>query len=115
MRSPLPLERQQSFKSDFPPGTVPPRDSVKGGILGPDMRRCRLAPGQRQKRNQRKRVQTPAAALERALRMRLNDTSNFKAMALSDETLRSEAPSIFASGPMQGVSNRYTFVPTAQI
>ena len=47
--------------------------------------------------------------------MKPNDTSNFKATALSDETLRSQAPSIFASGPMQGVSNRYTFVPTAQI
>jgi hypothetical protein len=47
--------------------------------------------------------------------MRLNDTSNFKATALSNETLRTQAPSIFASGPMQGVSNRYTFVPTARI
>jgi len=47
--------------------------------------------------------------------MKLNETSNFKAMALSDETLRSQAPSIFALGAMQGVSNRYTFVPTAQV
>src|ERR1041385_7095943 len=47
--------------------------------------------------------------------MRLNDTSNFKAMALNQETLRAQAPSIFASGPMQGVSSRYTFVPTARI
>ena len=47
--------------------------------------------------------------------MKLNDTSNFKATALSEQTLRSQAPSIFASGPMQGVSSRYTFVPTARI
>lgn len=47
--------------------------------------------------------------------MKLNETSNFKATALSDDTLRTEAPSIFASGPMEGVSKRYTFVPTAQI
>lgn len=45
----------------------------------------------------------------------MNDTSNFKAIALSDETLRTQAPSIFASGPMAGVSPRYTFVPTARI
>jgi hypothetical protein len=47
--------------------------------------------------------------------MKMNDTSNFKGVALSDETLRAQAPSIFASGPMQGVSSRYTFVPTARI
>lgn len=47
--------------------------------------------------------------------MSLHDTSNFKAMALTDEILRRQAPSIFASGPMSGVSRRYTFVPTAQI
>jgi len=47
--------------------------------------------------------------------MKPNETSNFKATALSDETLRGQAPSIFASGPMEGVSKRYTFVPTAQI
>ena len=47
--------------------------------------------------------------------MNFNDTSNFKATALSDEILRGKAPSIFASGPMQGVSDRYTFVPTARI
>ena len=34
---------------------------------------------------------------------------------MSEETLRQQAPSIFASGPMLGVSQRYTFVPTAQI
>jgi hypothetical protein len=47
--------------------------------------------------------------------MKLNETSNFKGIALSDDTLRSQAPSIFASGPMQGVSSRYTFVPTSRI
>jgi hypothetical protein len=47
--------------------------------------------------------------------MKLNETSNFKGTALSEQTLRSQAPSIFASGPMAGVSSRYTFVPTARI
>ena len=45
----------------------------------------------------------------------MNETSNFKATALSDEALRTRAPSIFASGPMIGVSQKYTFVPTAEI
>lgn len=44
-----------------------------------------------------------------------NNTSNFKATALTEETLRQRAPSIYASGPMAGVSPRYTFVPTARI
>ena len=48
-------------------------------------------------------------------RMTTNDTTNFKATALEDDTLRRQAPSIFAVGPMAGVSNRYTFVPTARI
>ena len=43
------------------------------------------------------------------------DTSNFKATALTETTLRQRAPSIYASGPMIGVSARYTFVPTARI
>ena len=43
------------------------------------------------------------------------DTSNFKGIALNDETLRSRAPSIFAAGPMAGVSQKYAFVPTAEI
>ena len=47
--------------------------------------------------------------------MTLHDTSNFTAVALTDETLHSQAPSIFASGPMSGVSPRYAFVPTARI
>ena len=45
----------------------------------------------------------------------MNDTTNFKATALDDNTLRTRAPSIFAAGPMLGVSNRYAFVPTARI
>jgi len=44
-----------------------------------------------------------------------NDTTNFKATALTDNALRAQAPSIFAAGPMAGVSGRYTFVPTARI
>lgn len=47
--------------------------------------------------------------------MNLENTSNFKALALNEDTLRSRAPSIFASAPMLGVSHRYTFVPTARI
>jgi hypothetical protein len=42
-------------------------------------------------------------------------TSNFKAEALSDDALRLQAPSIFAPGPMSGLSPRYTFVPTMNI
>lgn len=45
----------------------------------------------------------------------MNATTNFKATVLTDETLRTQAPSIFATGPMAGVSQRYTFVPTAEI
>lgn len=44
-----------------------------------------------------------------------NNTSNFKATVLEEDTLRRQAPSIFAAGPMDGVSDRYTFVPTARI
>jgi hypothetical protein len=47
--------------------------------------------------------------------MNMPNTTNFKASALEEETLRSRAPSIFAPGPMLGVSSRYTFVPTARI
>lgn len=47
--------------------------------------------------------------------MNIQDTSNFKSTALDEATLRQQAPSIFASGPMAGVSDRYTFVPTARI
>ena len=47
--------------------------------------------------------------------MSLHDTSNFKASALTEATLRQRAPSIYASGPSAMVSPRYTFVPTARI
>ena len=47
--------------------------------------------------------------------MNLQTPSNFKAQALDEDTLRRRAPSIFATGPMSGVSPRYTFVPTARI
>jgi len=47
--------------------------------------------------------------------MNLSQTTQFKAEALSWDTLRHRAPSIFAPGPMQGVSDRYAFVPTARI
>ena len=47
--------------------------------------------------------------------MNLHDTTNFKATALEEDTLRRLAPSIYAAGPMAGVSGRYTFVPTARI
>jgi len=47
--------------------------------------------------------------------MNPHDTTNFKGTALSEGTLRQRAPSIYASGPMAGVSPRYTFVPTARI
>ena len=44
-----------------------------------------------------------------------HDTINFKASALEDDTLRRQAPSVFATGPMAGVSDRYAFVPTSRI
>lgn len=47
--------------------------------------------------------------------MDLHDTKHFKGTALDDSVLRTQAPSIFALGPMAGVSDRYTFVPTARI
>ena len=47
--------------------------------------------------------------------MTAQNTTQFKALALDDDTLRRQAPSIFAPGPMAGVSPRYTFVPTARI
>lgn len=42
-------------------------------------------------------------------------TMNFKAEAIPDTQLRCAAPSIFATGPMLGLSARYTFVPTTDI
>ena len=52
---------------------------------------------------------------EREQCMNRQDTTNFKAAALDEDTLRSQAPSIFADGPMAGLSSRYTFVPTVRI
>jgi hypothetical protein len=45
----------------------------------------------------------------------MSETSNFKATALTEDILRQRAPSIYATGPMAGLSTRYTFVPTARI
>src|ERR1700732_3751335 len=36
-------------------------------------------------------------------------------VAISDEELQCLAPSIFASQPIEGVSNRYSFLPTSSI
>jgi hypothetical protein len=36
-------------------------------------------------------------------------TTNFKVIALEEDTLRRQALNIYASGPMAGVSDRYTF------
>lgn len=48
--------------------------------------------------------------------MQMNSSfSNFKTEALSDQRLRSAAPSIFAQAPMDGLSRRYAFVPTTEI
>ena len=45
-----------------------------------------------------------------------NDNPSFQTRAgLSDDRLRSLAPSVFAGSPLPGVSERYAFVPTAQI
>jgi hypothetical protein len=43
------------------------------------------------------------------------ERTSFKSEALSNEALRSEAPSVFAAQPMTGLSERYTFVPTTEI
>ncbi len=42
-------------------------------------------------------------------------TINFKASALSTETLQQAAPSVFARAAAPGLSPRYTFVPTSEI
>src|SRR5258706_1772739 len=47
--------------------------------------------------------------------MDLHDTKHFKGTALDEPTMRAQAPSIYALGPMAGVSDRYNFVPTARI
>src|ERR1051326_3479428 len=41
--------------------------------------------------------------------------TNFKVETLTNSQLLLEAPSIFASGPLTGLSSRYTFVPTTEI
>jgi len=103
-----------SFPQCFPFRAVPMERAGNRECLRPDRR---VPPGARSESspNQRHLAQRRWAALERHPRMNLHDTSNFKAAALGDDTLRNRAPSIFASGPMQGVSDRYTFVPTARI
>jgi hypothetical protein len=58
---------------------------------------------------------TFGCGIEKGLQMDIRNTTNFKSIALDDGSLRAKAPSAFASGPMTGVSNRYTFVPTARI
>src|SRR5258708_5480377 len=50
--------------------------------------------------------------------MSLNSNNLFKArgtLAISDEELHQLAPSIFASQPIEGVSDRYSFLPTSSI
>src|SRR5260370_24196900 len=50
--------------------------------------------------------------------MSLNSNNISKArgaVAISDEELRCLAPSIFASQPIEGVSDRYSFLPTSSI
>lgn len=45
-----------------------------------------------------------------------NKIINFKAVQpLTSENLRDQAPSIYATAPMLGLSSRYTFVPTTEI
>jgi hypothetical protein len=43
------------------------------------------------------------------------NTRSLARIELSDEQIRNQAPSIFAAAPAAGVSERYTFLPTAQI
>lgn len=45
----------------------------------------------------------------------LNNTSFIKRHELSDEQIRGVAPSVFATTPQAGVSERYAFVPTGQV
>jgi hypothetical protein len=44
-----------------------------------------------------------------------NSIVNFKVTPLTMEELRLKAPSAFATSPMNGLSTRYTFVPTTEI
>ena len=43
-----------------------------------------------------------------------NNSKNHRT-ELSNEELRMQAPAIFAAQPIQGVTERYTFLPTAVI
>ena len=43
------------------------------------------------------------------------NTRSLARIELSDEQIRVQAPSVFAAAPVAGVSERYTFLPTAQI
>jgi hypothetical protein len=42
-------------------------------------------------------------------------TSSMRRPELADEQIRAIAPSVFAASPLPDVSQRYAFVPTAQI
>ena len=72
-----------------------------------------VPPGARQEIFQT--AQTGSNPVGGATKEHMNRPLNFKASALEEETLRTQAPSIYAEGPMLGVSDRYTFVPTARI
>ena len=72
-----------------------------------------MPPGARQEIFQT--AQTGSNPVGGAQKEHMNRPLNFKALALEEETLRTQAPSIYAEGPMLGVSDRYTFVPTARI
>ena len=110
----VPLKVRLSFTHDFLFGANPLWDgAAKGNLSGRNRSAAGRPTGKQFK--QRTPAQNRWVARERQQRMNRNDTSNFKATALNDETLRTQAPSIFACGPMQGVSPKYTFVPTAEL
>jgi hypothetical protein len=43
------------------------------------------------------------------------NTRSLARVELSDEQIKAQAPSVFATAPVAGVSDKYTFLPTAQI
>jgi hypothetical protein len=43
------------------------------------------------------------------------NTRSLARVELSDDQIKAQAPSVFAAAPQAGVSERYTFLPTAQI
>lgn len=43
------------------------------------------------------------------------NTRSLSRLELTDEQIKAQAPSVFATAPVAGVSDRYTFLPTAQI